>query len=234
MVSLNSEIKSRLIKEGASVVGFADISALAEDVRDSMQFAISIAMALNPSIIKEVSNGPTRRYYQEYNRANEFLSHLCEHAADSLKKNGHNAVIIEPTIADLDFKTLATRLPHKTVATRAGLGWVGKSGSLITKEYGAAVRLATVLSDAEFETAEPVNTSSCGDCEECVVHCPAKAMTGEKWEAGMEREKIVDVFKCYDAIKVMVAKVEVPRPICGICTNVCPWTQKYLSRENAG
>jgi epoxyqueuosine reductase QueG len=36
-----------------------------------------------------------------------------------------------------DYKT---NLPHKTVATRAGLGWIGKCGLLVTNEYGPGIR----------------------------------------------------------------------------------------------
>ncbi len=56
---LNSEIESRLLSQGACLVGFADISDLPADVRDSAKFAISIAVALDASIINELSEVPT-------------------------------------------------------------------------------------------------------------------------------------------------------------------------------
>ncbi len=73
MASLNSEIKAKLMEAGASLVGFADISDLPAETTRSMTSAISIAVALESSIIKEIANGPTNRYYQEYNRINGFL-----------------------------------------------------------------------------------------------------------------------------------------------------------------
>lgn len=231
MDTLNSEIKSRLIKEGACLVGFADISELAGEVRHSMKFAVSMAVALDAGIIDEISNGPTKRYYEEYKRANEFLSHLCKQTVDILKKHGNNAAAIEPTLEKLDFETLATKLPHKTVATLAGLGWVGKSALLITREYGPAIRFASVLTDAELEVGEPIKKSYCGDCDKCVIHCPARAISGEMWEHGMKREIIYDAFACCDNAKELSGKIGVPSTICGICINVCPWTQQYISRQ---
>jgi len=230
MVTLNSEIKSRLIKEGACLVGFADISELGVEVRDKMRFAVSMAVALDAGIIAGISKGPTKRYYQEYKRANEFLSYLCKQTVDILEKHGNNAAAIEPTIDELDFETLATKLPHKTIGTLAGLGWVGKSALLITREYGPAIRLASVLTDAELEVGEPIKKSYCGDCDKCVSHCPARAISGEIWKHGMKREIIYDAFACCDNAKELSGKIGVPSTICGICINVCPWTKKYISR----
>jgi epoxyqueuosine reductase QueG len=231
--SLNLEIKSKLIKAGVSLAGFADISDLPAGITDSMTSAISISVALDASIINEIGNGPTNRYYQEYKRVNEFLAYLSETAVEYLKSRGNKAVAIRPTVEgkDLDYKTLTTLLPHKTVARLAGLGWIGKSALLITKEYGAAVRFATVLTDAEFEAAKPLKTLSCGDCNKCVENCPAKAISGRNWELGLEREAIYDAFACYDTARKLSKKISLPSTICGVCINVCPWTQKYISRE---
>jgi hypothetical protein len=53
-MTLNSEIKAKLIKAGACLVGFADISDLPADVTDSMTSAISIAVALDASTIGKI------------------------------------------------------------------------------------------------------------------------------------------------------------------------------------
>ena len=231
MASLNSGIESDLVREGASLVGFADLSELPAANRDSMNFAVSIAVALNASVIKGISNGPTTEYYQEYNKVNQLLSNLCKIAAEFLRKKGYAAVIIEPTVKELDFKTLTIKFQHKTAATRAGLGWIGKPALLVTEKYGSAVRLATVLTDAEFEVGEPIDNSRCGTCDRCVERCPAFAIVGRNWSAGMEREEIVDAFKCCENAKKMSRDIGLSAAICGICINICPWTQKYISRQ---
>jgi epoxyqueuosine reductase QueG len=233
MNSLNLEIEAMLKEAGASLVGCADISNLPVDVRESMTSAISIAAALDASVINKISNGPTREYFREYNRLNDLLADLSELAVEYLESCGNKAVSIKPTVSagELDKKILETALPHKTVATRAGLGWIGKSALLITKQYGPAVRLATVLTDAEFETGEAVDDSLCGDCQKCVDICPGGAIKGVNWVAGTQRETIYDAFACCKKAMELAAKVDVDAAICGLCINVCPWTQKYISRE---
>lgn len=231
MSSLNSEIESRLLEQGASLAGFANIRALPEEVRESMPFAISIAVALDGSIIKEIRNGPTREYFDEYKKANKLLSDLAHYSTDFLKEKGYKAFVIEPTLKLSEMQGLSTPLPHKTVATRAGLGWVGKSNLLITKKFGSAIRLSTVLTDAPLDVAEPIDNEQCDKCNLCVTACPAQALKGQKWQPGQEREIIVDVYACCDMARQLCKKIELEATICGICINVCPWTPKYISKE---
>jgi epoxyqueuosine reductase QueG len=55
------------------------------------------------------------------------------------------------------------------LAQKAGIGWVGKHGLLITQEYGPRVRLAAVYTNVEnFPVAESNNHEWVGDyCEKC-------------------------------------------------------------------
>jgi epoxyqueuosine reductase QueG len=68
------------------------------------------------------------------------------------------------TTYDIDSQTLSTGLPHKTTATLAGLGWIGKCALLVTERYGSAIRLTAVLTEAELPCGEPVSRSRCGAC----------------------------------------------------------------------
>ncbi len=232
MRNLSTKLRESLLEKGACIVGYADVSDLSYKIMAGLKNAVSIAVALNPSIIREISKGPTIKYYQEYNRANNLLSDLCGHAAEILITEGNKAVSLEPTVKEVDLSNIDEHLPHKTVATKAGLGWIGKSALLITKRYGAAVRLASVLTDAKLDTAEPIEQSMCDDCRQCVEHCPAKAIKGNNWQPGCSRDSIYDAFACRDTATKLAKKIGIRLTICGICINVCPWTQKYISLEH--
>lgn len=228
MESLNEQIRLELSSAGADLVGFADISALPAKMRGSMTRAISIAARLDPSVVSELAEGPTQRYWREYDRLNALLAQICKIGVDILRRSGAQALAIEATTAKLDQATLSERLPHKAVATRAGLGWIGKSALLITPQFGPAVRLGSVLTDADFQTGEPVNTSNCGKCRQCVDKCPAQAIVGANWELGTARESIYDAFACRKKVRAMVDQRKIVPTICGICIYECPWTQRYL------
>ncbi|MGB2696912.1 MAG: 4Fe-4S double cluster binding domain-containing protein [Candidatus Zixiibacteriota bacterium] len=227
------KIKKELINRGASLVGFADLNQLPADIRDSQRFALSIAVALDPDIIAGIREGPTQKYHLEYKRANALLSDLADDAAGMIRDWGHRAIPKAPTNVGIDPKTHSTILPHKTVATRAGLGWIGKCALLITREYGAAIRLTTVLTDAELETETPMDQSLCGDCEACVELCPGGAPSGENWSVNLHRDSFFDAFACARAAReCSKSRMGINDTICGICISVCPWTTKYIKRES--
>jgi epoxyqueuosine reductase QueG/predicted GNAT family acetyltransferase len=231
MRALNAEIIRQLTDHEADLVGFADVSCLPAEVTGGLTRAVSIALALDPAVIRAIQDGPTVAYFAEYERANLRLAQLSEEAARALIAAGHRALAFPPTAEQIDRATLSARLQHRTVAMRAGLGWIGKSGLLVTKEYGSAVRLASVLTDAELETARPVDVSNCGDCRQCVDHCPAQAITGVNWKAGAAREHIYDPAACFKTARTLSGAKGIKGTICGVCINVCPWTQRYLARE---
>jgi epoxyqueuosine reductase QueG/ribosomal protein S18 acetylase RimI-like enzyme len=231
MRALNAEITKRLKDHGADLVGFADVSCLPAEVTGGLTRAVSIALALDPAVIRAIQDGPTVAYFAEYERANLRLAQLSEEAAHALTGAGHRALPFPPTTEQIDRATLSAKLQHRTVATRAGLGWIGKSGLLITREYGSAVRLASVLTDAELETGRPVDVSSCGNCHQCVDHCPAQAIAGVHWQAGATRERIYNPAACFKTAKILSSAQGIRGTICGVCINVCPWTQRYLARK---
>ncbi len=225
------KILDRLKGNGADLVGLADATCLHADVTEGLPRAVSIAVALDPAVIREIKDGPTAAYFAEYNRVNTLLNRLTEQIARVLTEAGYQARPFAATTEQIDRTTLSVRLQHKTVATRAGLGWIGKSGLLITKEYGSAVRLASVLTDAQFETGTPTDASHCGDCRQCVEHCPAQAITGRDWEPGLSREHIYSAATCLKMAREFAGRTGIKATICGICIHVCPWTQRYLARE---
>ena len=226
------KIEETLLGRGASLVSFADLIEVPADVRDSMRFAVSIAVALDAGVVSNIRHGPTDEYYFEYRKANALLSGLGKLTCRVIGDHGYQAVSKKPTYAGIDPKTQSTALPHKTVATRAGLGWIGKCALLVTKEYGCAIRISTVLTDAPLEASVPVDDSACGDCALCVESCPGKAPSGKNWEIGLHRDSFFDVFACERAARECAkAKLGIDDTICGICISICPWTIGYIERE---
>ncbi len=224
-------IRERLLSEGATLVGFADVSGLPTEVRGGMDRALAFAVALDPEIIRGIADGPTVHYAGEYERANALLDRLADSAAASLRDHGFHAGARTATEVAVDRATLSTALPHKTVATLAGLGWIGKCALLVTYEYGSAVRLGSVLTDAPLPPATPVTECHCGDCTSCADVCPASAVNDTAWAPGMARKDLYDARSCFLAARDASAAQGISHPICGRCIAVCPFTQAYLARS---
>lgn len=83
-------------------------------------------------------------------------------------------------IATPNFKPMVDtgELVDVAVAQRAGLGFIGRNGLLITEEFGSYVYLGEIVTDIEFEADEEV-PFGCGDCMRCVDACPTSALLGD-------------------------------------------------------
>jgi epoxyqueuosine reductase QueG len=67
----------------------------------------------------------------------------------------------------------------RRAGVRAGLGSYGENGLLITREFGAAVRLSGVVSAAYLKADSPISGEVCDHCMRCVEACPAGALYGK-------------------------------------------------------
>ena len=190
MASFNREIEAFFREQGVELFGFADLSEIHAESRYGFPRGIVFAFPARRDIIRQIVKGPTSEYYREYQRLKEFLRQTGKRLEAFIKALGFEAMALEATVKKLNSKTLATRLPHKTSATLAGLGWIGKSALLVTEKYGSSMRLNTVLTDLPLLTGKPVLESKCGKCKICFTLCPAKAITGKNWKRGMKRSSL--------------------------------------------
>jgi len=207
---------------GASLVGFADLSGLSVEGQGELPRAVVIAIGHSPEVFASAEEMPTYAYYQEYLRLNQRLDEIAATTAEVLRDAGHAAQVNPATQPQLDYGTLAAPFPHKTAATRAGLGWIGKSALLVTPELGPALRLASILTDAPLVTGRAVTESQCGACTACEEACPGGAISGVEWRAGMGREEFFDAFACARAARARAQAQGIEQTVCGICMLVCP------------
>ena len=109
---------------------------------------------------------------------------------------------------------------HIPIAINAGIGELGKHGSLITKEFGSNLRLATVLTDLPMTVDKPVDIAVddlCLACQRCTKDCPADAISNAKQLVRGNKKWYVDFDKCVPYFTKTYG--------CGICIQVCPWSK---------
>ena len=163
-MALSDDIAGFLNARGADLVGFADLAMLPESARCNLPRAVAFAVALAPKIVAGIKDGPTAEYYAEYQRVNTLLGELSLATAELIRSRGFAAISSAATNESVDPKTHSTALPQKTVGTLAGFGWIGKCALLVSEQFGSAIRLNRVLTDAPLPTAVPIGESRCGDC----------------------------------------------------------------------
>lgn len=226
-MELTEQLRKLLTDRGADLVG---IGAMDQVPGCSFKTGVAVAVALPADIVISLKNAPTKEYYELYHTLNARLNEIVTAGELFLKSMGFEAYG-QTTSRVTTNPDRVSRLPHKTVATRAGLGWIGKNCLLVTPQYGSAIRISSLLTDAPLAHSEPVSSSRCGGCRLCVEQCPAKALKGALWEAGMPRERIVDIKKCYEKqLEIMTRETGIETDLCGKCFAVCAYTQRYLER----
>ena len=221
---LTSALQALLMENGADLVGFGDLGPLGMDGLDR---CLALAVRIPASTIEEIAAGPTMGYYRQYHALNAKLDVLAELAASYIRERGFRAVA-QTTTAVVESAGYRTPFPHKTCDTRSGLGWIGKSALLVTPEYGPAVRLSSVLTDAPFDRlGQPINASLCGACTRCRDSCPGSAIHGALWDISVPRETLVDVEACRKAARALAQKaIHKEITLCGKCIEVCPYTKR--------
>jgi len=121
-------------------------------------------------------------------------------------------------------------LMEKAWAQRAGLGWIGKNGCLISQRFGSWVFLAVILTTTELEADEP-HPDRCGNCERCLHSCPTDAFVSPG---------VIDARRCIPYLtieqwKPIGAELKIaPHAFgCDACQEVCPWNRKATDSGHA-
>jgi len=223
-------IERNLIPFEDFIFGFADMNGLIGKKFDGFHFGISIGKRLEYKIIDRLKDGPTIEYYNHYKQINRELAELAGKIKSDLLRKGIRSMIIKPTITpgtkeyEKHLKTLAYDISHKMVATRAGLGWIGKTDLFISEAFGPRLRLVSILlkQDPGVDSV-PVEKSKCGKCDICVVGCPANAATGKLWDKNVFRDEFFNAFRCREKCgELAKQRLNVNERICGLCVCVCP------------
>ena len=87
---------------------------------------------------------------------------------------------IEELTADVEYKGMVDTgaLVDTAIARRAGIGFIGKNGLVISKEFGSYMFLGELITNLELEPDQPVDYD-CGDCNRCVEACPTSCLLGD-------------------------------------------------------
>jgi epoxyqueuosine reductase len=229
-MEITSLLRDIIPDDGNWLYGFADLSGLIAEKYATYPNAVSIGRHLDDAVIDSLrDNGPTREYLDLYHRTNDELNALLLKISDSFSRYDILHMTIKATLSDNELSkyyenTLTVDFSHKMAATRAGLGWIGKTDLFVSKKFGPRVRLATLLADHVIPVSEhPVTESGCGSCTLCVEKCPAQAATGASWKAGMPREAIYNAHRCRDKCRELTLRNTGEHDsLCGICVSVCP------------
>ena len=119
-------------------------------------------------------------------------------------------------------------LVERTMAARAGIGWIGKNTCVLNQGMGSWLLLAVIVTSLPMGEGVAVAevADRCGSCTRCIDACPTGALVGE-------RE--MDASRCiaYLTIEKKGSIADELRGAmgrqvfgCDICQDVCPWNRR--------
>ncbi len=118
-------------------------------------------------------------------------------------------------------------IQDKFWAQTAGIGWIGKNGNVINRQYGSWIFLGEIVTNIALIPSDP-HAQHCGTCTRCISACPTGAIT---------QPFVVDANRCiaYHTIenRAEILPPEIANNLqgwvagCDICQDVCPWNQRF-------
>ena len=132
---------------------------------------------------------------------------------------------IEELTANFEYKGMVDTgaLVDTAVARRAGIGFIGKNGLVISKEFGSYMFLGELITNLDIEPDHPVDYD-CGDCNRCVTACPTSCLIGD----GTMNAKRCLSFQTQDkGVMDLEFRKKIKTVIygCDICQICCPYNK---------
>ena len=170
---------------GAPVCGAVPVEALpgrAAEIRNILSGARSVIVLASPHSRSAIESQNVQ--VAQYDTINAYMeaARASHSVALWLEGKGHKAVAV-PAFIPIDMAPpklgMLGAVDWRGAGVAAGIGGYGESGLLVTKEYGPAVRLGGVVTDAMISPGEPLSARPCTNCMRCVEACPTGALSGK-------------------------------------------------------
>jgi epoxyqueuosine reductase len=192
MDSAETKLKSLAVSLGADLVGITTRDILADGppsanmryLLPTANSVVSFALSLNKD---DVQNFISKKEWHPHcaNRKSvvQTLYTIGDAIAEQLQSEGYEAVNVDlnnnyrPEEAADDVTEMTEFHPdfsHRYAALAAGIGRLGWSGNLLTREHGALVELGSVLTSARLRPDRPIPDKEhpCDRCKICSLVCP--------------------------------------------------------------
>jgi len=115
---------------------------------------------------------------------------------------------------------------EREIASRAGLGWIGKNSCLISPEVGSAFLLSEIFIDHPLQADPSFSEDRCGTCHRCIDACPTGCI---------QADRTIDANRCISYLTIE-NKGNIPEALrpsidmwlfgCDICQTACPWNKE--------
>lgn len=84
---------------------------------------------------------------------------------------------------DMTFRAFTDSAPlaEKSLAVRAGLGWIGRNSLLVNPDLGSMLHLGELVISEDVDAfSTPMTVVGCGECRRCIAVCPNGAISEDR------------------------------------------------------
>ncbi len=213
--AITKEIKALATEMGADAVGIAQYDArLVFSQAEQLDHEVVIVYAMDMAYDFMADIGP--RSQDEVHLVYYKLDELGVRLAQVIGSYGY-AARMHPNAGDF---------PLPAMAQLAGLGELGKHGSLISPELGSSFRLGAVSTDMKLIADGPRDhgiDEVCANCNVCARFCPGEAIGHDKKTANGITRWLIDTPACEPYFHKLYG--------CKICLMVCPYNGRGTLKE---
>lgn len=137
------------------------------------------------------------------------------------------ATKISNEVTEFGYRAFCDSAPvlEKSIAEKAGLGWIGKHTNLINSKAGSWFFLGEIYTNIPLPIDTPTQKSHCGSCTACIDICPTQAIIGPYQ---LDARKCISylTIESHAAIPIELRKMMGNRIYgCDDCQIVCPWNK---------
>ena len=189
-MSLEEKVKSRVLELGADFVGIAPRSRFdgapewshPENLLPDFHSVVAFGIAMNRGALEAWFSKRSRRPQVLLDRwATQEVDRIAFYVSRWLERQGVKSLFVAQ---NFHYNTFRGRpdFSHKHAAMAAGLGRLGLSSLFVHTQFGAAVHLCSVITEAELAPDPLVSDEDdpCHRCKSCINICPVQAISQER------------------------------------------------------
>ncbi len=184
------ELKSKVLEQGADVVGICrvdDLKGLPGYIQNHgavMDGAESVLVwgvrMLNSSIACADVNvrmalQSTGALYHELDRQSYVVARYLEDMG--FKAMPFPTHLPQPMVKETN--GMLADVSYRHLARESGLGVFGKNNLILTPRFGPRIRFTAIMTDADLAPDEKIEDDLCSDCMLCLEACPQQALSEE-------------------------------------------------------
>ena len=200
-----------LQNEGVSLFGFVKLPRNLIFQKFGVLYDNAIILAIEMSKEK-IDQAPSQATFNMVFGTYDNLGKVVNNLAKFLRKQGYGAQADHP---------LGGLVLFPPLAQKAGIGWIGKHGILITRNFGPRVRLAAVytsIKNLPFSKSSDHEwiTEYCNMCKICIRNCPPKTILENSILHDSGRITKISQQDCFEYFAQYYG--------CSVCVKVCPFS----------